>query len=152
MALCIVSFALLEASPIDPVTAYVGADTKVSAQQRELIAEHWGLDKPAVERFLAWFSSICQGDWGTSMIYRRPVLEVIGDKFLSSIALMMTAWVLSGIFGFLLGVLSGIYEGSWLDKGIRIYCHLLISTPTFWMGIVIPITFFLPKPEERARG
>ena len=141
MALCIVTFVLLEVSPIDPVTAYVGADTKVSAQQRELIAEHWGLDKPPVERFLAWFSSICQGDWGTAMIYRRPVLEGIGDKFLSSIALMMTAWALSGIFGFLLGILSGIYEGSWLDKVIRVYCHLLISTPAFWLGIVFVMLF-----------
>ena len=141
VALCIVTFVLLELSPIDPVTAYVGADTKVSAQQRELIAKHWGLNKRPAERFWAWFSSVVQGDWGTSMIYRRPVLEVIGEKFVSSIVLMMMAWVLSGIFGFFLGILSGVMEGSWLDRAARVYCHILISTPTFWLGIVFVMLF-----------
>lgn len=141
IALCIVTFTLLEISPIDPVTAYVGADTRVGAEQRELIAEHWGLDRPPAERFMAWFSSIIKGDWGSSMIYRRPVLEVIGEKFASSIALMMTAWILSGIFGFFLGIAAGMSEGRWLDRCIRVYCHVLISTPTFWLGIVFVMVF-----------
>lgn len=140
-ALCVVTFILLEISPIDPVTAYVGADTRVGAKQRELIAQHWGLDKPPVERFMAWFSSMARGDWGTSMIYRRPVMEIIGEKFLSSLALMMTAWTLSGAFGFLFGILSGVFAGSWLDRGIRLYCHVLISTPTFWLGMVFVMLF-----------
>lgn len=141
IALCIVTFALLEASPIDPVTAYVGADTKVSAEQRQLIAEHWGLNKPPAERFMAWFSSISHGDWGTSMIYRRPVLEVIGTKFTSSIVLMLTAWVLSGIIGFFMGIAAGVFEGKGIDKVIRVYCHILLSTPTFWLGIVFVMLF-----------
>lgn len=141
IALSIVTFVLLELSPIDPVTAYVGADTKVSAQQRMLIAEHWGLNRPPAQRFMAWFTSICQGDWGNSMIYRRPVLEVIGQKFVSSIALMLSAWVLSGIFGFVMGVVAGVFEGKWIDKITRVYCHILISTPTFWLGIVFVILF-----------
>ncbi|MDY2628810.1 MAG: ABC transporter permease [Lachnospiraceae bacterium] len=141
VALCIVTFALLEASPIDPVTAYVGANTKVSAEQRQLIAEHWGLNKPPVQRFMAWFNSICRGDWGTSMIYRRDVLEVIGQKFLSSAALMLVAWVLSGILGFIMGITAGVFEGKWIDRAIRAYCHVLISTPTFWLGIVFVMIF-----------
>ena len=76
VALCIITFVLMELSPIDPVTAYVGASTKVSAEQRQLIAEHWGLNKPPIIRFWSWFKSIISGDWGTSMIYRRPVLEI----------------------------------------------------------------------------
>lgn len=141
VALCIVTFALMEASPIDPVTAYVGANTKVSAQQRELIAEHWGLNKPPAERFAAWFKSICQGDWGESMIYRRDVLEVIGQKFLSSAALMAVSWILSGILGFIMGIASGVFEGKWIDKVIKAYCHVLMSTPSFWLGIVFIMIF-----------
>ena len=54
-ALCILSFVLISHSPIDPVQAYIGADMlKVSQLQREKIAEHWGLDKPPVERFMQW--------------------------------------------------------------------------------------------------
>jgi len=141
VALCIITFVLMELSPIDPVTAYVGASTKVGAEQRALIAEHWGLDKPPVERFMAWFTSIIQGDWGTSIIYRRPTLEVIGQKFLSSLALMSMAWVLSGIIGFILGIIAGIKEGKLADKVIYAYCHILISTPTFWLGMLFIMVF-----------
>ena len=131
----------MEMSPIDPVTAYVGASTKVSASQRELIAEHWGLNKPPIERFIYWFKSIIQGDWGTSMIYRRPVLEVIGQKFKASLYLMIIAWVISGILGFILGIISGSNEDKFIDKIIRGYCYIIISTPTFWLGILFIMVF-----------
>jgi peptide/nickel transport system permease protein len=90
---------------------------------------------------MAWFISIIKGDWGTSIIYRRPVLEVIGQKFLSSLALMSIAWVLSGIIGFILGIIAGVKEGKLADKLICAYCHILISTPTFWLGILFIMIF-----------
>lgn len=141
VALCIITFVLMELSPIDPVTAYVGASTKVSAEQRQLIAEHWGLNQPPIIRFWSWFKSIISGDWGTSMIYRRPVLEVIGQKFMSSICLMGISWILSGIIGFILGIIAGIKEGKLIDKIIRGYCYIIMSTPTFWLGILFIILF-----------
>lgn len=141
IALCVITFILMELSPIDPVTAYVGSSTKVGAEQRALIAQHWGLNKPPIERFMAWFTSMIKGDWGTSMIFRRPVLEVIGQKFLSSLALMGIAWVLSGIIGFILGIIAGVKEGKLADKLICTYCHILISTPTFWLGILFIMVF-----------
>lgn len=141
VALCIITFVLMELSPIDPVTAYVGASTKVSAEQRALIAEHWGLNQPPLIRFWSWFKSIISRDWGTSMIYRRPVLEVIGQKFMSSIWLMGISWILSGIIGFILGIISGIKEGKLIDKIIRGYCYIIMSTPTFWLGILFIILF-----------
>lgn len=141
VALCIITFVLMELFPIDPVTAYVGASTKVSAEQRQLIAEHWGLNQPPIIRFWSWFKSIISGDWGTSMIYRRPVLEVIGQKFMSSIWLMGISWILSGIIGFILGIIAGIKEGKLIDKIIRGYCYIIMSTPTFWLGILFIILF-----------
>lgn len=141
IAVCLLAFILLEISPIDPVNAYVGANTKVGAEQRALIAEHWGLNKPPLERFAAWFTSVLKGDWGTSMIYRYPVLDVIGEKFLASLALMSIAWVLSGLTGFVLGIIAGANEGKKIDKAIHTYCHILISTPTFWLGILFVMLF-----------
>ena len=141
VAVTIITFLLMEASPIDPVTAYVGASTKVGAEQRALIAEQWGLNRPPMERFLSWFSNMIKGDWGESIIFRRPVMEVVGQKFLTSLALMMIAWVFSGIFGFVLGVFAGFREGKLADKLICGYCHILISTPTFWLGILFIMVF-----------
>lgn len=141
IAMSVLTFFLLELSPLDPVTAYVGADATVSFEQREHIAAHWGLNKPPIQRFLTWSKSILSGDWGMSMIYRRPVLDVIGAKFLASIGLLTMAWLFSGFFGFALGIISGMHEGKWVDKVIRFYCHVTNATPTFWLGMLMILIF-----------
>lgn len=141
-AVCILSFVLVHHSPIDPIQAYVGADAiKVSPEQRLLIAEHWGLDQPPVERFFRWISALLHGDLGTSMIYRQPVSEVIQERFLSSIALMSASWLLSGIVGFTAGVIAAMKKGTWLDRMIQWYCYTLASTPTFWLGLLLLMVF-----------
>lgn len=142
VALCVLSFALISHSPIDPVQAYIGADMmRVSPSQREKIAEHWGLDKPPIERFMQWGKSIIRGDFGTSIIYRIPVLEVIKERFIASLALMGIAWVLSGVFGFLMGIVAAMNREKFIDRVIKWYCLLLASTPTFWLGLLLLMFF-----------
>ena len=141
-AVSVLSFLLLSLSPIDPVRAYVGADMlKVGPEQWAKIAEYWGLDRPLPERFFRWGAAVLRGDWGVSMIFRRPVLEVIGERFLASLALMLTAWTFSGVFGFALGALAGMKQGTWTDRLIKWYCLTLASTPLFWLGLLMLLTF-----------
>jgi peptide/nickel transport system permease protein len=142
VSVCLGSFLLVSYSPIDPIQAYAGADMmSVSPEQREQIAEYWGLDKPPIERLGRWASAIAAGDLGTSMIYRQPVADVIGQRFKASLALMATAWLLSGLLGFTIGVIAGMKQGTWIDKAIRWYCYTLASTPTFWLGLLLLIVF-----------
>lgn len=144
VALSILSFSLVMYSPLDPIQAYVGADMmRVGSEQREKIAEYWGLDKSPPEQYLRWAGAFVQGDLGTSMIYRQPVLEVISGKFMASLALMGVAWLLSGLLGFVLGVIAGLKQGTWIDSVIRWYCLTLASTPTFWLGLLLLIVFAL---------
>lgn len=141
-AVCTISFWLVEFSPIDPIQAYVGADMmKVSAEQREAIAQYWGLDKPPAERYKQWLSAIAQGDLGTSMIFRRPVAEVIAERFLNSLTLLFSAWLLSGILGFAAGVIAALKKDSWIDRFIKWYCYTLAATPTFWVAILLIMIF-----------
>ena len=140
--LCLLSFILVHYSPIDPVQAYVGADMmKVGPAQRENIASYWGLNKPPMQQFIHWGSAMLKGDWGTSFIFRRPVLDVIQKRFLGSLALMGISWLLSGMMGFALGVFSAMKQGTWIDRIIKWYCLALASTPTFWMGILLLMFF-----------
>lgn len=142
VAISLLAFLLIRCSPIDPVQAYVGADMlHVSPEQREQIAEYWGLNKPPMEQFLHWGSAVLHGDLGASMIFRRPVIDVIGERFLVSLALMGTAWLLSGLVGFALGVIAGMNQGTWIDRAIKWYCYTLASTPTFWLGLLTLIVF-----------
>ncbi|GAB7387717.1 ABC transporter permease [Bacillaceae bacterium] len=141
-AVCTVSFWLVEFSPIDPIQAYVGADMmRVSPEQREAIARHWGLNEPPDERFWQWLSAVVQGDLGTSMIHRRPVAEVIAERFLDSAALLFCAWVLSGVLGFVAGVVAAMKKDTWVDRCIKGYCYILASTPTFWVGLLFLMIF-----------
>ncbi|MDW8406842.1 MAG: ABC transporter permease [Anaerolineae bacterium] len=142
LMLSAVAFALVSLSPIDPVTAYVGADMlRVGPEQRARIAERWGLDDPPVERYLRWLGQVAQGDLGVSMIYRQPVIEVIGQRFLASLGLMGAAWLCSGVLGFALGVLAGGSAGSVFDRLVRWFAYVLASTPTFWLALLLLIVF-----------
>lgn len=142
VAISFISFMLMKNSPIDPIQAYIGADMlQVGPEQREKIAEYWGLNEPLLAQYANWVSALMHGDLGTSMIYRRPVADIISERFSSSLALMTVAWLLSGIIGFVLGVVSAMKQGSWIDKIIQWYCYTLASTPTFWMGLLMLIVF-----------
>ncbi|WP_053361722.1 ABC transporter permease [Bacillus sp. FJAT-27251] len=138
----IISFLLVKNSPIDPIQAYIGADMlNVGPEQREKIARHWGLDDPVFKQYVNWASSLLSGDLGTSMIYREPVAEVIKEKFFHSIVLMLTAWVLSGVIGFAMGVFAAFKKDTAIDRIIKWYCYTLASTPAFWMGLLMVMVF-----------
>lgn len=141
IAVSIVSFVLVSLSPVDPVQQYVGAVPNVSVEQRAKIAEYWGLNDPPVERFFAWAGSVLHGDFGVSLLYRRPVLDIIVEKFGTSLALMMTAWVFSGVLGFAIGCIMGVFNGKWPDKILKKICLVMCSIPTFWIGIVFLMVF-----------
>ncbi len=142
VAICFISFLLVKNSPIDPIQAYIGADMlKVSPEQRGQIAAYWGLNEPVMTQFLNWGRAVIQGDLGTSMIYRRPVIDVIGERFVNSIVLMIAAWLFSGVFGFILGVVAAMKRNTWVDRFIQWYCYTLASTPTFWVGLLMLMIF-----------
>lgn len=136
------SFALMVNSPIDPVDAYVGADiAAVGPEQRALIADRWGLGEPPLERFAAWSSHVARGDLGQSMTFNQPVSDVIAERFLASLALMATAWVLSGLLGFVFGVVAGVWHGRSADRLITWWAYTLASAPTFWVGLLLLYVF-----------
>lgn len=140
-AVCAVSFVLIVSSPIDPVEAYIGPDKVISEEQRQSIVEYWGLDKAPLERFCIWADNLLHGDLGESITYRQPVARVIRERFSSSLLLMMTAWVCSGILGFGLGILAGVYKDSLFDRLLNGFCLILASSPAFWIGIVLLMVF-----------
>ncbi|MFC6152814.1 ABC transporter permease [Nocardioides yefusunii] len=135
-------FVLLSYSPVDPVQAYVGADSAaLSAEQKAQIAERWGLDDPPLERFGAWAGNLLQGDWGTSQVYGEPVLDVIGERFMASLALMALAWIFSGVLGFILGLVAGARQGRLTDRVLSWFAYTLASSPTFWVGLLLLYVF-----------
>ena len=145
LTICIsmVTFALMKASPIDPLQANVGqaALGTMSQEQREKLEEYWGVNTPPIRQYLSWAGDFVRGDMGISLLYRQPVTEVIAVKLSNSLFLMITAWIISGVLGFLLGVVSGMNQGKFVDKLIRGYCLGVSSTPAFWLALLLLMIF-----------
>ncbi len=142
LAVSLVAFLLVCLSPVDPVQQYIlGLGSAISPEQRAEIEAYWGVDEPPVERYVHWLSELLRGNWGESALYRRPVLDIIGERFVNSLALMLCAWVLSGILGFVLGCVMGICQGKWPDRLLKRISYLISSIPTFWLGLVLLLIF-----------
>ncbi len=142
-AVSIAAFALVSASPVDPLQANVGqaAMGSMSREQIEKLQSYWGTDEKPVERYVNWAGDLLRGDMGTSLLYRRPVTKVIAEKLSNSFLLLLISWILSGTIGLALGILAGSYRGSWLDKLVRRYCLLISSTPVFWLALLLLLIF-----------
>ena len=143
LAVSVVTFALVGLSPIDPVQANVGQNglLGMSAEKRAQLASYWGADLPIWERYLNWAGAFITGDWGSSLRYNAPVMQVIATRAANSLLLLAAAWLISGVLGFALGVAAGARKGSVVDKLICGYCYLLASTPAFWVGLIMLMVF-----------
>jgi len=141
IAVAILSFMLASLSPIDPVRQYIQANPGVSEENIEAMKEYWGLNDPPVQRFFKWFSAVLHGDWGYSTTFRQPVLQVIGVRFRTSLALMLTSWTFSGIMGFTIGCVMALFRERLADRIIKRICLIMCSVPTFWIGLVFLAVF-----------
>lgn len=157
------AFFLLAISPIDPLQSNVGqaALGAMSPEQIEKLQAYWETGTPMLERFVTWASNFIRGDMGTSLLYRRPVAEVIWEKAASSLGMMAMAWMISGAFGFILGIIAGVNKGKWQDKLVTGYCLLMASTPAFFLALlllmvfsvwlkILPVGFAVPIGQETA--
>lgn len=141
-AVSVISFILMTASPVNPVQQYIlGLDTAVSAEQRAEIEDYWGIHEPPLERYLSWLGEVGQGHFGESILFKRPVLDIIVERFTNSFGLMLLGWIFSGVLGFGLGCLMGMFQNKLLDKVLTKLCYILSSIPTFWFGLLTLLIF-----------
>ncbi len=100
-----------------------------------------GLDQPLYTRYWAWIGGIFQGDWGDSLLLRRPVLPILLDRFYYSAILGGAALLIGTPLGIFLGLIAGLWRGSWLDQTILISTIVAISVPPFVVAIFLVIIF-----------
>lgn len=143
LGVSLAAFLLMDASPLDPLQTNIGqaALGSMSPEQIARLEAYWGVDAPPAERYLNWLGSALRGDFGTSLLYRQPVLEVIAQRLGSSIWLLAAAWVLSGALGLGLGLLAGANRGRWPDRLVRGYCLAISSAPAFWLALLLMMVF-----------
>ncbi len=101
----------------------------------------YGLDKPVLIQFLNWLKEILTGNFGFSFIYRKPVINCIGEAFALTLTIGIPALVLSFGVGIIIGVQSARMRGRAMDRILNFSFLILYSIPSFWLGIILILIF-----------
>ena len=137
----LIAFILITKAPIDPLISYIGTNSTLTQETKDEISQYWGLNDPLPERFATWVNHAVHGNLGESITYKRPVADVIRERMMYSFTLMLLAWLLSGILGFIIGIVCGIHPGGIFDRITKVFCLATKSAPTFWLGLLFLTVF-----------
>ncbi|MBW7995748.1 MAG: ABC transporter permease [Candidatus Glassbacteria bacterium] len=132
-------FALMYLVPGDPARLMAGQN--VDEQTIETIRERMGLNEPLYVRYGMFLAGVATGDLGYSYRQRRPVSEVIFERFPATLKLALATILIALLFGVTAGVLAALYHGRSLDWGVMVLTLLGISTPVFWLGLMLIVVF-----------
>lgn len=142
--LCLVAvsvFFLIRLIPGDP--AQIMAGDLAKPHQVEHLRVLLGLDKPLVMQFLIWCRNLATGDWGTSIATGLPVLPLVLERLQVSAVVACGAVAFAALIAVPLGLLAAWRQGSRGDFAIVAVSTLLLSVPSFWLGLLMLLVFGL---------
>lgn len=142
VAISAISFAILRLTPGGPLSAYEG-DPNFTDADRIRLEHAFGLDQPLPLQYVSWLGQFLRGDWGYSFAAHEPVLALIGERLPNTVYLMGTVFVTVLALAIPIGVLSAVKQYSWFDHVITGATFAFLSTPTFWLGLLLIIAFGL---------
>jgi peptide/nickel transport system permease protein len=123
----------------DPARVAMGQRADPEALER-LRREH-ALDRPLPVQYARWMGRLVRGDLGESWREQRPVRDVIAERAVATARLALAATVISVVFGVGIGAVAAIRPGSVLDHALMGAAVLGISTPVFWLGMMLSLVF-----------
>ena len=129
IGLTAITFIIGRVMPADPVLAIVG--DRASQDVYDAVWLQLGLDKPLIQQYLIYLGQIAQGDFGTSIMTTRPVLDDIIRFFPATLELATVATVVGVLLGIPMGVLAAVNQGRLIDHVIRIVGLFGYSVPIF---------------------
>jgi peptide/nickel transport system permease protein len=112
------------------------------AEQRRLL----GLDKPIPEQFLIYVEDVLRGDFGRSLRYRRPVVDMIADGLPTTAILLIAATVLSAVAGIALGVFAAVKKGTLWSGLAMMLAAAGQALPSFWLALLLILFFVVRIP------
>ena len=132
-------FGLQQLLPGDPAVVLAGEeqDPQVIAYLREKMH----LDEPLPMRYLHWVGGVLQGDLGESIRNQQPVLELVLQKLPVTIELSVLAMLIALVIGIPTGIVSAVRQGTAWDFGANAFALWGLSTPNFWLGILMILLF-----------
>ncbi|MFM7779784.1 MAG: ABC transporter permease [Alphaproteobacteria bacterium] len=123
----------------NPIDVLISPDA--TQDIREATIRHYGLDQPLWRQYLAFLGRLLQGDLGRSFVLNIPVLQLVLSRLPATLELALASVLIGAFIGVPLGIYSGYRPESTVSKAIMAASVLGFSVPTFWVGLILILTF-----------
>ncbi len=138
LGVSILIFTAIRLVPGNAITAMLGTEAGMLTEtQRASLEAYFGLDKPAVLQYFNWLGGVLHGDFGLSMRFGQPVLDLILQRFPVTLQLAIMALIIALVVGVPLGILSATSRNAFIDLFARLFALLGLAMPNFLLGTLI---------------
>lgn len=135
----LVVFAMMQAIPGDPIVSLLGdAYTEENAAQ---LRQSYGLEKPVVVQYGIWLGKLLQGDWGTSILSGRPILQDVLIRLPITLELIVLSIGIALLIAVPAGIIAAMRQNTWADYTAMSSALLGVSIPDFFLGILLLLAF-----------
>jgi peptide/nickel transport system permease protein len=142
----LIVFFVIRLLPGDPLIIFMGQNASVEQMTEARLNElrhEYGLDKPVMIQYFDWINGILHGDLGRSITYRDHVNTLLKQRFPITIHIGLVAFILGNVLGVMLGIVSAMRRGSWVDTLATMISYIGITIPVFWLGLLMIYIFGL---------
>jgi peptide/nickel transport system permease protein len=140
-------FLIVRLIPGDPVLVMMGVDpeerSRISEVQYQAMQQQLGLDRPIYIQYINWLGRIVQGDMGLSLRSRRPIFDVIFERYPATIYLAVIALIVGVLIAIPSGVIAAIKQNTSADYAAMGFALWGIAMPNFWLALMLIVLFSL---------
>ncbi|MFK3991597.1 ABC transporter permease [Staphylococcus capitis] len=132
-----ITFFLMKLMPGSPFN-----DAKLSPEQKQILAEKYGLNDPVGVQYLNYLKNVISGDFGNSFQYHnQPVWDLISPKLIPSLELGLIAVMIGIVLGSFLGVIAAVKQNTWIDYLATTVSVIAVSVPSFVLAVLLQNVF-----------
>ena len=135
----VIIFSLQQLLPGDPALVMAGEERDPAVIEQ--IRRQYRLDQPIPIQYLYWVKGVLTGDLGESMRLKEPVMKLILQKLPVTLQLAIMAMTIALLIGVTAGIVSAVKRDTWIDYAVNVLSLWGISTPNFWLGIMLIFLF-----------
>lgn len=141
IAISVLTFVIIRLPPGDFIDAYIAnlaaTGSTITAEQGQAMRHEYGLDRPVFIQYFLWIARVIHGDFGVSMMWRRPVTEVIGDRLWLTMLVSFAALFLTWTIALPIGIYSAVRQYSMGDYVATMLGFLGLAIPNFLLALML---------------
>jgi peptide/nickel transport system permease protein len=140
LGITVLTFTLVKLAPGDPISLMMAGTAEMTASDLAALRAAYGLDEPIPQQYVRWLGRVVRGDLGESLLYKRPVAQMIGATLPNTLQLSALALLVALLVGVPLGTAAALRRGTLTDQVIRVLSVAGHAIPPFWLGLLFILT------------